>query len=225
MASCSPRRRPTAWPWTAGRFTPYGDDPRTVRVGTADGVERALVLAGELGFTVAGRELTLQVAEQADGRLWAVFADTTSGVTSVRFRFLYSAAPAADGSATVDFNRAQLPQCVFARPLHLPFPAAGQHAGPRGRGGGAEPRLTLSRELRQALNSPGPRRDHPKTAWFEHCRTAKRHPCGYRSFARILPLSACQGHCVSEIRAPPLAAPHGPRPHAGPRLPLGGNEK
>ncbi|MFF4119766.1 DUF1684 domain-containing protein [Streptomyces sp. NPDC001714] len=108
-----------------GRFTPYDDDPRTVRVGTADGVERALVLAGELGFTVAGRDLTLQVAEQADGRLWAVFADTTSGAGSFRFRFLYSAAPAADGSTTVDFNRAQLPQCAFADHFICPFPPPG----------------------------------------------------------------------------------------------------
>ncbi|GGN43207.1 DUF1684 domain-containing protein [Streptomyces fuscichromogenes] len=108
-----------------GRFTPYDDDPRTVRVGTADGVERALVLAGELGFTVAGRELTLQVAEQADGRLWAVFADATSGAGSFRFRFLYSAAPDADGSTVVDFNRAQLPQCAFADHFICPFPPPG----------------------------------------------------------------------------------------------------
>ena len=46
-----------------------------------------------------------------------------------------------------------------------------------------------------------------------------------RSFGRILPRSACQGHGVFGIRdARALAAPHGPRPHAGPRLPLGGTK-
>ncbi|MER7835981.1 DUF1684 domain-containing protein [Streptomyces sp. NPDC096040] len=112
-----------------GRFTPYDDDRRTVRVDTADGVERALVLAGELAFTLAGEDLTLQVAEQADGRLWAVFSDATSGVSSYRFRFLYSAAPAADGSTTVDFNRAQLPPCAFADHFICPFPPPGNRLG------------------------------------------------------------------------------------------------
>jgi uncharacterized protein (DUF1684 family) len=107
-----------------GRFTPY-DDRRTVRVDTADGVERGLALAGELAFALAGEELRIQVAEQADGRLWAVFADTTSGDSSYRFRFLYSAAPAADGNTTVDFNRAQLPPCAFADHFICPFPPPG----------------------------------------------------------------------------------------------------
>ncbi|MEU2335744.1 DUF1684 domain-containing protein [Streptomyces sp. NPDC013172] len=111
-----------------GRFTPY-DDRRSVRVGNADGRERALVLAGELAFPLGGEELTLQVAEQADGRLWAVFADRTSGHGSFRFRFLYSAAPAADGSTTVDLNRAQLPPCAFADHFICPFPPPGNTLG------------------------------------------------------------------------------------------------
>ncbi|MGW7241907.1 DUF1684 domain-containing protein [Streptomyces sp. NPDC054804] len=111
-----------------GRFTPY-DDRRTVRVDTADGVERALVLAGELAFTLADRALTLQVAEQTDGRLWAVFADASSGAGSYRFRFLYSAAPGADGTTTVDFNRSQLPPCAFADHFICPFPPPGNRLG------------------------------------------------------------------------------------------------
>ncbi|MEU1166893.1 DUF1684 domain-containing protein, partial [Streptomyces sp. NPDC005921] len=78
---------------------------------------------------MAGRELTLQVAEQADGRLWAVFADPTSGHSSYRFRFLYSAAPDADGSTTVDLNRAQLPPCAFADHFICPFPPPGNTLG------------------------------------------------------------------------------------------------
>ncbi|GGU94325.1 hypothetical protein GCM10010260_31670 [Streptomyces filipinensis] len=107
-----------------GRFTPY-DGTRTVRVGNADGRERGLALAGELAFTLAGRELTLRVAQQGDGRLWAVFADATSGDSSYRFRFLYPAAPDTEGRTTVDFNRAQLPPCAFADHFVCPFPPPG----------------------------------------------------------------------------------------------------
>ncbi|MCS0602056.1 DUF1684 domain-containing protein [Streptomyces sp. LP11] len=107
-----------------GRFTPY-DGTRTVRVGNADGRERGLALAGELAFTLAGRERTLQVARQGDGRLWAVFADATSGDTSFRFRFLYPPEPDTEGRTTVDLNRAQLPPCAFADHFVCPFPPPG----------------------------------------------------------------------------------------------------
>ncbi|MES4892064.1 DUF1684 domain-containing protein [Streptomyces sp. NPDC096012] len=116
---------PHASRWSVpGRFTPYAG-PRTVRVGNADGRERGLALAGELAFTLAGQERTLQVAQQGDGLLWAVFADATSGDTSFRFRFLYPQAPDAEGRTVVDFNRAQLPPCAFADHFVCPFPPPG----------------------------------------------------------------------------------------------------
>ncbi|GAA4012508.1 hypothetical protein GCM10022384_66500 [Streptomyces marokkonensis] len=67
-----------------GRFTPYDTGPRSVRVSNADGRERGLGLGGELAFTLDGRRRTLQVGVEADGSLWAVFADATSGSTSYR---------------------------------------------------------------------------------------------------------------------------------------------
>ncbi|MFD8568558.1 DUF1684 domain-containing protein [Streptomyces sp. NPDC059639] len=108
-----------------GRFTPYPDGSTDVRVENADGRKRALGLAGELTFSLAGQEHTLQVARQADGRLWAVFADATSGRGSYRFRFLHPAAPDADGRTTVDLNRATLPPCAFADHFICPFPPPG----------------------------------------------------------------------------------------------------
>ncbi|MFF3752806.1 DUF1684 domain-containing protein [Streptomyces sp. NPDC002018] len=110
----------------AGRFRPY-DESRTVLVENADGRERGLGLGGEIAFTVGGTEHTLQVAVEGDGTLWAVFADTTSGQDSFRFRFrfLRPAAPAADGTVTVDFNRALLPPCAFADHFICPFPPPG----------------------------------------------------------------------------------------------------
>ncbi|MFJ6182815.1 DUF1684 domain-containing protein [Streptomyces sp. NPDC092295] len=111
--------------WTLpGRFRPY-EASRTVRVENADGRERGLGLGGEIAFTVDGTEHTLQVAIEPDGSLWAVFADATSGKGSYRFRFLRPAAPAADGTVTVDFNRSLLPPCAFADHFICPFPPPG----------------------------------------------------------------------------------------------------
>ncbi|GGV67380.1 MULTISPECIES: DUF1684 domain-containing protein [Streptomyces] len=106
------------------RFTPYPDS-RTVRVPNADGRTRGLALAGELAFPLEGREHTLRVAEQPDGRLWAVFADATGGKSSFRFRFLYADAPDEEGRTTADFNRAVLPPCAFAEHFLCPFPPPG----------------------------------------------------------------------------------------------------
>ncbi|WP_052867544.1 DUF1684 domain-containing protein [Streptomyces niger] len=116
---------PYAEEWRlTGRFHPY-EQRRTIQVPNADGRERGLGLGGELAFTVAGEEHTLQVAVEADGSLWAVLADATSGTDSYRFRFLRPPAPAADGTVTVDLNRTLLPPCAFADQFRCPFPPPG----------------------------------------------------------------------------------------------------
>ncbi|WP_371792659.1 DUF1684 domain-containing protein [Streptomyces sp. NBC_01471] len=107
-----------------GLYRPYGAS-RTVQVPNADGRDRGLGLSGELAFHLAGDEHTLQVAEEEDGSLWAVFADVTSGTSSYRFRFLRPSAPAADGTVSVDFNRTLLPPCAFAEHFICPFPPPG----------------------------------------------------------------------------------------------------
>ncbi|MEC4019599.1 DUF1684 domain-containing protein [Streptomyces sp. H27-D2] len=105
-------------------FRPYGED-RTVQVPDADGRARGLGLGGELVFRADGGEHTLAAAVEADGSLWIVLADATSGNDSYRFRFLRPPAPAADGSVTVDFNRTLLPPCAFAEHFICPFPPPG----------------------------------------------------------------------------------------------------
>ncbi|MFC7306951.1 DUF1684 domain-containing protein [Streptomyces monticola] len=107
-----------------GRFTPYAKES-TVRVPNADGKERGLGLGGELAFTLAGVEHTLQVTVEADGSLWAVFADASSVRGSYRFRFLRPAAPDGDGRVNVDFNRALLPPCAFTDHFLCPLPPPG----------------------------------------------------------------------------------------------------
>ncbi len=80
---------------------------------------------GEIAFVLGGAEHTLQAAVEPDGSLWAVFADTTSGNSSYRFRFLRPPAPDDEGRVTVDFNRALLPPCAFADHFICPFPPPG----------------------------------------------------------------------------------------------------
>ncbi|MEV6026478.1 DUF1684 domain-containing protein [Streptomyces sp. NPDC052036] len=111
-----------------GHFTPYGEH-RTVRVENADGEYRGLALGGVLAFTLDGQDLTLQVSVEDDGSLWAVFADTTSGNSSYRFRFLRPPAPDTEGRTTVDFNRSLLPPCAFADHFLCPFPPPGNTLG------------------------------------------------------------------------------------------------
>ncbi|MBT2508281.1 DUF1684 domain-containing protein [Streptomyces sp. ISL-98] len=108
-----------------GRFRPYDEGRTTIQIENADGRVRGLGLAGEIAFDIDGEEHTLQVAIEDDGSLWAVFADATSGVSTYRFRFLRPPAPAADGTVTVDFNRALLPPCAFADHFICPFPPPG----------------------------------------------------------------------------------------------------
>lgn len=110
------------------RFTPY-QQPRTVNVGNADGRERGLALAGTVAFTAPGAAdgSTLQVGQDEDGALSAVFADAGSGRDGAfRFRFVSLAAPSAgDGATVLDLNRAYLPPCAFADHFICPFPPPG----------------------------------------------------------------------------------------------------
>ncbi|MEU3608176.1 DUF1684 domain-containing protein [Streptomyces sp. NPDC035033] len=107
-----------------GVYRPY-EEALSVRVENADGKERGLGLSGEVVFELDGRVHALKAAVEADGSLWAVFADATSGRSTFRFRFLRPAAPAEDGSVTVDLNRALLPPCAFVDHFICPFPPPG----------------------------------------------------------------------------------------------------
>lgn len=117
---------PYAADWALpAQFTRY-DRARTITVRHADGRERALDLAGTVAFrTATGAAQELLVSEAGDGVLSAVFADAASGPQSSLFRFLHIAAPAAGGSAELDFNRAHLPYCAFAEHFACPFPPPG----------------------------------------------------------------------------------------------------
>ncbi|MFC8716019.1 DUF1684 domain-containing protein [Kitasatospora sp. NPDC057198] len=108
-------------------FTPFEDGGRAVLVENADGRARPLAVAGQVAFTLAGREHTLTVSgsEGSGGRLSGVIADGTSGRETYRFRFVTLPAPDAQGRTVLDFNRAFLPPCAFADHFICPFPPPG----------------------------------------------------------------------------------------------------
>ncbi|PPG29215.1 DUF1684 domain-containing protein [Pseudoclavibacter sp. RFBB5] len=89
----------------------------------ADGYVSRKDLGGKLDFTLGGARFSID-ADHAEAGLQVVFADATSGDESYRFRFLTVPAPEADGTTTIDFNRAYLPPCAFSDQFVCPTPAA-----------------------------------------------------------------------------------------------------
>ncbi|WP_294180598.1 DUF1684 domain-containing protein [uncultured Schumannella sp.] len=86
-----------------------------------DGVTREQVVPGRIMFERDGHEFDL-AAFKAGRALQLVFADTTNGESTYsvgRFLFL---APNADGTITLDFNRAVIPPCAFSYAFNCPMP-------------------------------------------------------------------------------------------------------
>ena len=113
-----------AWRLEA-RFDPTPDARISVPdvLGTVD--EQAS--PGTVAFEVDGAQHRLQgLSGGPNGELWLVFGDETNRrETYGGGRFLYTDAPAADGSVVVDFNRSYNPPCVFSpfATCPLPWPA------------------------------------------------------------------------------------------------------
>jgi uncharacterized protein (DUF1684 family) len=111
-----------AWALT-GEFRPAAEGEITV-IRSVDGYEREEPAVGTIALEVDGAPVELTVTGDPAEGLSAVIADATSNVDAYRFRFLEIDAPAADGSVTVDFNRAYLPPCAFSDHYVCPLPPA-----------------------------------------------------------------------------------------------------
>lgn len=86
-----------------------------------DGDTREMVLPGRITFTRDGVDYDL-AAFKSGSALQLVFADSTNGDTTYSVgRFLF-VAPNADGTITLDFNRAVLPPCAFSYAFNCPMP-------------------------------------------------------------------------------------------------------
>lgn len=102
----------------------WSENPEGTTVGfehTSDGETREEVVPGSIRFTRDGVDYDL-AAFKAGRALQLVFADATSGDATYSVgRFLF-VAPNADGTITLDFNRAVLPPCAFSYAFNCPMP-------------------------------------------------------------------------------------------------------
>ncbi|GAA3385059.1 DUF1684 domain-containing protein [Cryptosporangium minutisporangium] len=109
-----------------GRYVAF-DQPRRTTVGAAvEGLQHVYDAPGEVRFTLDGRDLTLTAFNgRAPGTLSILFTDETSGVTTYAAnRSLSVDAPAADGTVTLDFNRAANLPCAYTDLATCPLPPA-----------------------------------------------------------------------------------------------------
>ena len=104
------------------RFEPTPD--ATLSVPDVLGTVEEKPSPGTIAFEVDRVTHRLEALEGGEnGELWLVFGDLTNGAeTYGGGRFLYTGAPAADGSMSVDFNRSYNPPCVFSPYATCPLP-------------------------------------------------------------------------------------------------------
>ena len=110
-----------------GRYRPF-DAPTDVTVGSVvEGLRHVYAAPGIVEFEIGGRALALTAFNgHAPGSLLILFTDATSGVTTYAAnRSLQVAAPDADGTVILDFNRAANLPCAYTQFATCPLPPAG----------------------------------------------------------------------------------------------------
>ncbi|MFT4033559.1 MAG: DUF1684 domain-containing protein [Siphonobacter sp.] len=96
-------------------------EPKTIAITNILGQTSNQPLAGTLVFDLSGK--TYRLDATGEDKLFIVFGDATNGKeTYGGGRFLYVDYPAADGTATVDFNQAVNPPCAFTPFATCPLP-------------------------------------------------------------------------------------------------------
>ena len=109
-----------------GHYVPF-DAPRDITVGAAvEGLEHVYSSPGVVEFEALGTALSLTVFNgRTAGSFFALFTDETSGVTTYAAnRSLAIDPPAADGTVTLDFNRATNLPCAYTDFATCPLPPA-----------------------------------------------------------------------------------------------------
>jgi uncharacterized protein len=111
----------------AGHYQPF-DSPQDITVGSVvEGLQHVYSSPGVVEFSVDGQSLTLAAFNgPTPGSLHILFTDATSGVTTYPAnRSLQVAAPSADGTVILDFNRATNLPCAYTEFATCPLPPAG----------------------------------------------------------------------------------------------------
>jgi uncharacterized protein len=113
----------------SGRYIPFAT-PRPTTVGSVvDDLRHVYDAPGFVEFEAGGQPQRLTAFHgQSPGSLTLLFTDATSGVTTYAAnRALAVAAPAQDGTVTLDFNRAVNLPCAFTDLATCPLPPAENH--------------------------------------------------------------------------------------------------
>lgn len=131
----------------AGTYVPFAQARPTTVGSVVEELWHVFEAPGRVDFEIDGQPLHLTAFNgYRPGTLSILFTDATSGVTTYpASRSLQVDAPAADGTVTLDFNRATNLPCAYTRFAHLP-PAARREPparGDRGRRAGSTARLGL----------------------------------------------------------------------------------
>jgi uncharacterized protein (DUF1684 family) len=111
---------------TAGRYVAF-DEPRPTTVGAVvEGLQHVYEAPGRIDFELDGRTLSLTAfGGRTPGSLFVLFTDATTGVTTyAASRELHVAAPDADGTVALDFNRAANLPCAYTEFATCPLPPA-----------------------------------------------------------------------------------------------------
>jgi uncharacterized protein len=109
-----------------GRYAAF-PQPRPTTVGAVvEGLQHVYDAPGRIEFELGGQALSLTAFNGATpGSLFVLFTDATSGVTTYAAnRSLQVAAPEADGTVVLDFNRAVNLPCTYTRFATCPLPPA-----------------------------------------------------------------------------------------------------
>ncbi len=103
-----------------GRFTPT--DGSRVQITSSVGTASAYHQMGVLHVEIAGSTYDLIVLDDGDGNPFVAFGDRTNGATTYAGGRYVSVDVAADGFASIDFDRASNPYCVYDEEFVCPLP-------------------------------------------------------------------------------------------------------
>ena len=105
-----------------GKFVPHPAGT-TIQVANIIGGLEDADSPGAVEFQRDGKTWRIDAIDEGDGSLFLVFADRSNGHGSYGAgRFLYAAAPDAQGRVTLDFNQAYNPPCAFTSFATCPLP-------------------------------------------------------------------------------------------------------
>jgi len=102
-------------------------DPHKVSITSTTGAESGYTMVGTASVEIGASRYELVVLDDGDGGRFIPFRDGTCGDTAYAGGRYAGIEVAADGAATIDFNRAANPWCVYDEEFACPLPPAANH--------------------------------------------------------------------------------------------------